>query len=141
MNENEEKKRYLQQYREAKKKVKRISEQIAELRSNKMFPAAVVRDGMPSGHGCSDLSAYAARLDELIRQLGEEREQAVKQYAEIHAQILKIQDDTERELLIRRYLMGETWEKIAVAMDYDYRYVLKIHGRALKNFQIFERGH
>lgn len=140
MNKNEEKKRYLQQYREAKKKVRRISEQISELRSQKMFPAAV-GDGMPKGNGHSDFSGYVAKLDTLIRQLEQEREQAVKQYAEIYMQIHKVQDETEREVLIRRYLLGEAWERIAVNMDYDYRYVLKIHGKALKKFEISERGH
>ena len=32
-------------------------------------------------------------------------------------------------------------EQIAVEMDYNYRSVLKIHGRALRSFEISERGH
>lgn len=52
-----------------------------------------------------------------------------------------MQDGAEKEVLIRRYLMGRTWEQIAVDMDYNYRSVLKIHGRALRSFEISERGH
>lgn len=40
------------------------------------------------------------------------------------------------EILTRRYLLGQTWEKIAVEMGYSYRHVTKLHGYALKNFFI-----
>ena len=43
-------------------------------------------------------------------------------------------DGTEQEILSRRYLLGQSWEKIAVEMNYGYRHVLKIHGRALAHF-------
>nr|DAJ00920.1 MAG TPA: Protein of unknown function (DUF1492) [Caudoviricetes sp.] len=105
-----------------------------------MFPS-VNRDGMPQGNAHSDLSGYVARLDALISQLEHEQAMAVQQYEEIHNRIHKMQDGAEKEVLIRRYLMGKTWEQIAVEMDYNYRSVLKIHGRALRSFEISERGH
>lgn len=137
---NEEKKKYLNGYHCSKRREARLVQQIEDLRSQKMNPSLQI-DGLPKGNKHSDLSGYAARLDALIRQLEQEREMAVKQYEEIHTQIHKMQDETERDVLIRRYLLGETWEQIAAEMNYNYRSVLKIHGRALKNFQIFERGH
>lgn len=140
MKENEEKKQYLNGYRNSKRKIELLTEQIGELRSQKKFPS-VNNDGMPHGNVHSDLSGYVARLDDLISQLEHEREMAVKQYKKIHDQIHTMQDGAEKEVLERRYLLGETWEKIVVQMNYNYRSVLKIHGRALKNFQIIERGH
>ena len=140
MSENEEKKKYLLQYTNAKRREQRLNQQIEDLRSQKMNPSLQI-DGMPNGNGHSDLSGYAARLDALIRQLEQEREMAVKEYEEIHTQIHKMQDETEREVLIRRYLLGETWEKIAVKMNYNYRWVLRIHGKALENLKIPERSH
>ncbi len=137
---NEEKKKYLNGYCYSKKRECRLEQQIADLREQKMNPSIQI-DGMPKGNGCSDLSGYAARLDALIRQLEQEREMAVKEYEEIHTQIHKMQDETEREVLIRRYLLGETWEQIAVEMSYNYRWVLRIHGKALKNFEIPKRSH
>lgn len=97
---------------------------------------SIQNDGMPQGNAHSDLSGYMARLDALVSQLEHERDMAVKQYKEIHDQIHKIQDGAEKEVLERRYLMGETWERIAVQMNYNYRYVLKIHGRALQSFEL-----
>lgn len=138
--ENEEKKKYLKGYIYCKRREKQLAQQIEELRDQKMFPS-VNNDGMPRGSGISDLSGYVAQLDDLISQLEHEREMAVRRYKEIREQIHTMQDETEKEILERRYLMCETWEKIAVSMNYNYRWVLRIHGRALNNFKISETGH
>jgi hypothetical protein len=138
--ENERKKEYLKGYIYSVRKAQRLKEQIEELRSQQMFPSAN-HDGMPQGNAHSDLSGYVARLDALVSQLEYEQAMAVRQYKEIHDRIHQMQDGAEKEVLIRRYLMGRKWEQIAVDMDYNYRSVLKIHGRALRSFEISERGH
>lgn len=138
--ENERKKEYLKGYIYSMRKAQRLKEQIEELRSQQMFPS-VNHDGMPQGNAHSDLSGYVARREALISQLEYEQAMAVRQYKEIHDRIHQMQDGAEKELLIRRYLMGRTWEQIAVEMNYNYRSVLKIHGRALRSFEISERGH
>lgn len=138
--ENEKKKAYLNGHRYCKRREAQLAQQIAELRSQRMSPS-IQNDGMPQGNAHSDLSGYMARLDALVSQLEHERDMAVKQYKEIHDQIHKMQDGVEKEVLERRYLMGEKWEEIAVQMNYNYRWVLRIHGKALKNFEIPERGH
>ena len=137
---NERKKEYLKGYIYSVRKAQRLKEQIEELRSQQMFPSAN-HDGMPQGNAHRDLSDYVARLDVLISQLEQEQAMAVRQYKEIHDRIYQMQDGAKKEVLIRRYLMGRTWEQIAVEMDYNYRSVLKIHGRALRSFEISERGH
>ena len=130
---NEEKKQYLRRYQAAKKRAKRIQEEIEELRSSKTSPVGL-GDGMPHGSGTSDLSGYAARLDELLRELKAEKEMQMVTYREIRQQIGMVPDPTEQEILSRRYLLGQSWEKIALEMNYGYRHVLKIHGRALAHF-------
>lgn len=130
---NEEKKQYLRRYQEAKKRAKRIQEEIEELRSSKTSPVGL-GDGMPHGSGTSDLSGYAARLDELLRELEAEKEMQMIVYREIRQQIMKVPDQIEQNILIRRYLLGQNWEKIAVEMQYCYRQVLRLHGFALRHF-------
>lgn len=133
--ENEEKKRYLNGYRYCKRREAQLAQQIANLRSQRMNPS-IQNDGMPHGNARSDLSGYVARLDTLISQLDHERYMAVKQYKEIHDQIHKMQDGVEKEVLERRYLMGETWEQIAAQMNYTYRHVIRLHGMALLDFML-----
>lgn len=136
--ENEEKKRYLNGYRDCTRRERQLQEQIDALRSQQMFPS-VNNDGMPKGNTHSDLSGYVARLDALISQLEHEQALAVRQYKEIHDRIYKMQNRAEKEVLIRRYLMGKTWEQIAVEMNYTYRHVTRLHGAALQSFSLPER--
>ena len=132
---NEEKKQYLRRYQEAKKRAKRIQEEIDALRSRETSPVGL-GDGLPHGSGTSDLSGYAARLDELLRELAAEQEMQMIVYREIRQQIGTVSDATEQEILSRRYLLGQSWEKIAVEMKYSYRHVTKLHGYALNHFEI-----
>lgn len=132
---NEEKKQYLRRYQVAKRRVGLIQEEIEELRSSKTSPVGL-GDGMPRGSGTSDLSGYAARLDELLRELEAEREMQMVTYREIRQQIGMVPDAIEQEILSRRYLIGQSWEKIAVEMKYSYRHVTKLHGYALNHFEI-----
>lgn len=132
---NEEKKQYLRRYQAAKKRAKMIQEEIDELRSSKTSPVGL-GDGLPHGSGTSDLSGYAARWDELVRELEAEKEMQMVTYREIRQQIGMVPDPTEQEILSRRYLIGQSWEKIAVEMKYSYRHVTKLHGHALNHFEI-----
>lgn len=132
---NEEKKQYLRRYQEAKKRAKRIQEEIDALRSSETSPVGL-GDGLPHGSGTSDLSGYAARWDELVRELEAEKEMQMVTYREIRQQIGMVPDAIEQEILSRRYLIGQSWEKIAVEMGYSYRNITRLHGYALKHFEL-----
>ena len=106
MTENDKKKRYLFGYRDALRKQKVIEEEIRELRLNRMLPS-LTQDGMPHGSGGSDMSGYAAKLDELLRDLDEQAQHCI---------------DIRRE--------------IAVEMGYEFRHITRIHGRGLEHFKM-----
>ena len=63
MNEIDHKKEYLKQYEKAVRQMKRSEEKIKEMHLSKIMPSAG-NDGMPHAHNNTDLSAYAALLDE-----------------------------------------------------------------------------
>ena len=132
---HEEKKRYLKRYLAAKRKVRLLLDEIAELRDSQTSPMGL-GDGMPKGNMKSDLSGYMVKLDELLRELEAEREIQMIVYKEIRQAINAMQDATEQEILIRRYMLGQSWEKISAEMGYSYRHTTKKHGQALKNFEI-----
>lgn len=135
--ENEEKKRYLNGYRDCTRRERQLQEQIDELRSQQMFPS-VNHDGMPQGNAHSDLSGYMAKLDALILQLEAEKETAIREYNEIYNQVQLMQDEAEKEVLERRYLLGDSWWRIAVKMNYAESHIYRIHGVALSHFQMTE---
>lgn len=137
---NEKKKEYLNGYRDAKRREKRILEQIQELRLDTMFPC-LQGDGMPRGSSQSDLSNYMERRDKLEEELKQEMLNAVTEYTEIHKAIRKMKDEEEKEILERKYLMRQTWERIAEELGCDRRTAIRKHGNALKNFEIPESCH
>ncbi len=133
--ENEIKKEYLQSYRYAVIAETQIKEEIDQLRMDKMFPG-LVQDGMPHGSGGSDLSVYAAKLDELMSDLKDQMEKRIQLRREIVKKIEDMDSETEKAVLRYRYIHMLKWEEIAVKMHYTFRHVVRIHGEALKKFKM-----
>lgn len=132
---NEEKKEYLNSYRDAQQEVKRIEYKIKELRMMKMFPSVVI-DDMPHGSGKSDLSDYAEKLDELINTYTKERYKRIMLFKEITDQIEQLGNDRERQVLFERYIKGEKWERICVNIGLNWTHTHRIHKKALENFKM-----
>ena len=133
--ENELKKEYLGQYRKHVQRIKRIESDLEEIRSMKCYPSMNI-DGMPRGTNNSDLSGYAALLDEKESELIREKYLRIKSYNEINAQINLVENETERDLLHYKYIKGLTWWEVAEKINYTERWTYQIHGKALKNFKL-----
>ena len=137
--ENEIKKQYLNGYKYARMGAKRVAEQIQQLRLDTMFPC-LHGDGMPRGSNQSDLSDYIERYDELMEELKKEELDAIEQYTNIHRSIEWMEDEEEKEILERKYLMRKSWETIAKELGISRRTAIRIHGNALINFKIPKVG-
>lgn len=135
--ENEMKKEYLRGYRRHVRKLSRIEAELEELRTMKMA-ISVNNDGMPHGSGQSDMSGYAAELDQLERNLIRERDQRFKGYREISERISKMKSENERDVLFYRYIKGLAWWEIAEKMGYSERQIHRYHGNALAHIIIPE---
>ena len=134
---NQKKKDYLNGYISARRREKRLLEQIQQLRLDTMFPC-LQGDGMPRGSSQSDLSNYMERRDELEDELKKEMLNAITEYENIHRAIRRMKDEEEKEILERKYLMRQTWERIAEELDCDRSTAIRKHGNALENFEIPE---
>ena len=135
MTENEKKKEFLRKYRRAARREQEILDEIQRLRADKMFPS-VCNDGMPRGSSQTDLSDYMAEIDAAIEDLKEERLERIKIYRGIEMRIHRMENEDEQEVLRLKYIKGMNLETAAEKMDYSYRTILDIHGKALKNFEI-----
>ena len=135
MTENEKKKELLRRYRRAVRREQEILDEIQRLRADKMFPS-VCNDGMPRGSSQTDLSDYMAEIDAAIEDLKKERLEKIKIYRGIEMRIRRMKNEDEQEVLRLKYIKGMNLEAVAEKMDYSYRTVLDIHGKALKNFEI-----
>lgn len=134
---NERKKEYLNGYKYAKRRERRILEQIQQLHLDAMFPC-LQGDGMPRGSSQSDLSDYMEKYEDLMEELKEEKLTVLEEMQEIRRQIGKLKDEDEKEVLERRYILIESWDTIAEKMGIDKSTATRKHGKALKNFEIPE---
>lgn len=133
--ENHKKIAWLNRYRAAIREEEFILGEIQRLRQDKMFPSMVM-DGMPHGSDHSDLSAYAAKIDEQLTRLKEWQLEKVRLYESISDRIRRVEDDNQRALLICRYIKGMSWEDIAAKLGYTWRHVHRIHSQALDGIDL-----
>lgn len=128
--DNKEKCRYLNQYRIMHIEIDQITKELQRWQdlATRISPSY---SDMPHGGGSDRVQTAAVEVAELTDQLNEKIHQAVKMQQEIKELIGTIDDATLRRLMTYRYIHGKKWEEIAVRMDYDYRYVLKLHGKSL----------
>lgn len=135
MKENDEKKWYLKGYERAVREIKRSEERIREMRMNRICPS-VIADGMPHASGGSDLSGYAARLDEEERKYRKARYLRIKRCQEISDKIERLVDEDEKDVLFYRYIKLLKWEDICIKMNHSWQHVHRIHSKALNNFKM-----
>jgi DNA-directed RNA polymerase specialized sigma24 family protein len=113
----------LQQYSDAMRRTRVISDHIAELRS--MCEQLRTEDG----HRVA-LDAAVAELVDTEQRVSAEVAQLCKLETEIACTIDRMHEPY-RTLLYERYINGKTWEQIAVGMNYSYRQITRMHGAAL----------
>lgn len=135
MTENDKKKVFLWSYQDSKCKMIRMDEQLKELEENKLS-IRVTGDGMPHGNGKSDLSDYAAKHDEIERDIIRERYQSVKRFVSVRKAIEEMENEKEKTILTYRYLRDYDWDEIACKTGYCLQWVHKLHARGLGHFKI-----
>ena len=133
---NQEKKKWLLEYRRLEQNIERDMEELQRLESRAEKITSMVSE-MPKGSQQGDsLQRSVEKICELKVSLNQRIDAAVEKRKEIETVIETLEDKTLQLLLRYRYIDGMTWEQIAVKMRYDYRWVLRLHGRALERLTI-----
>lgn len=127
---NQEKKAKLNQYREAEAEAARLDLEITRLYSCAERATMVLKRTPGGGDGRTLERAVEAIVD-MADKLGAERLKAIRLRREIEDAIASVPDGRLRMLLRYRYIDGMTWERIAVNMNFDARWVRRLHGQAL----------
>ncbi|HIX94380.1 MAG TPA: hypothetical protein H9846_02875 [Candidatus Gemmiger excrementipullorum] len=132
-----EKKAWLSRYQISLKREKVLEDEIEVLRSRacRVTPALT---GMPGGP--SDGQSLP-RAVESIQQAQQDLRDQIAQCESIRREIVEViahqvTDPLDNEILCRRYLCGQKWEKIAVELNYAYQYVCQRHKRAIAKLLI-----
>lgn len=132
---NDVKKEFLWSYQESVRRLERISAEINEIRAMRMGVSAGTGGAGRKGWK-SDLSAYAAQLDSLERELDEEWKTRISRFKEILDTVSSLETSQEQDVLFYRYIKGLAWWEIAEKMKYSEPWVYKTHGRALAHLKI-----
>lgn len=122
-------KEYLQQYRESLDRTNELTAQLDELKAE----AERLRDH--EGRRIK-LDAAVAKYVDACEDAGVYLEMLAAKRVEICAVIESVSDVRLRALLRNRYVLGYTWERIAVEMNYSFVHVVhRLHPAALRAVQ------
>ena len=128
---NQEKIQFLRQYRNVLQKVEMLKRDLIRWRElgEKVTPSLT---GMPQGgQNVPKVEQSAIMICDIEKEINERIAQSARLYMQILQAIESVEDVTLQNLLHRRYIDGEKWEEIAVDMHYTWRWVHKLHKRAL----------
>ena len=89
--------------------------------------------GMPHNpnHGASTMADAVAKIIDLQAEINQDIDTLVDLKRDIVLLVKSVSNTEYQTLLEKRYLCFMTWEQIAVDMNYNKRYVLKLHKEAL----------
>ena len=129
--ENEAKKQYLLRYRQAEREVRLLMEEKERLLAlaTKVTPS-YSGEAKGSGSG-SRVESAAEKIIQCEEEINRAIDCAVDLRSEIKGAIATVPDWKLREILTRRYILGQKWEQIAWEMHLEFRWVRRLHGRAI----------
>lgn len=129
--ENEAKKQYLLRYRQAEREVQLLMEEKERLLAlaTKVTPSL---SGEAHGSGGGDRVGTATeKIIQCEEEINRAVDRAVDLRNEIKGAIATVPDWKLREILTRRYILGQKWEQVAWEMSLEFRWVRRLHGRAI----------
>lgn len=127
-------KEYLTQYRTLNDSINAKLGQVAELRRKAQTAGGGSSDGAHSPLPYDRIGEITAKICDREAEINCEIDALVELQREISAKIARVDDSRLRLLLELRYLNCMTFERVAVAMNYSYMQVCRLHGRALAAF-------
>lgn len=127
-------KEYLSQLRRYDRMIESKKAEIERIRLSLEYKSVSYDGQRVQGGGASREDMICKMLD-FERDMEDQVRELIELKKEIMAQIDKLDQAEYIQLLYLRYLEFKTWEEISVKMNFSYRYVLKLHGRALQELE------
>lgn len=131
-----EAKEFLRQYQEALIDIRNLEAEAEEL-ENMAMSITVGTDGerVQSSSRQDRMAELATKIADIEIDIMSRRTEALRTLQAVGKVIAAVENKNYRQLLHRRYIEGNTWERIAVAMQHNYRWILRMHGRALEKIE------
>ena len=130
-------KQFLRGYRNAKRNLQNIENQIAEIKDILGISGLSFDDVKVQTSTAPDsLVNQIAMLSDLYSQAMYARDVVIQQLDTITKIIGKVDNALYRRVLSERYIAGKTWDKIAEAAGYTCRQIFRLHGYALQKIDL-----
>lgn len=128
----DEKIAWLRRYGDARRQQRVLEKEIEALRSDAERVTPLL-GALPGGAGEGGRVPRAVEaILEAQEQLRAQCDQCAAVRAEVEAAIARVPGQRDQEILRRRYVLGQTWEKIAVETFYSYKQVRRRHSRCVE---------
>lgn len=129
-------KQYLQQISRLDRMINNKLAEISQLRELAMSVSAVKNEERVQTTPNFDKIGNAyCKIEEMEEKLDKLIDEFVDKKNLIISQIDKIENETYYDILFARYIEKKTFEKIADEMTYSWRQIIRLHGRALQEFE------
>ena len=129
-------KQYLQQISRLDRMINNKLAEISQLRELAMSVSAVKNEErVQTTPNFDKIGAAYCKIEEMEEKLDKLIDEFVDKKNLIISQIDKIENETYYEILFARYIEKKTFEKIADELTYSWRQVIRLHGRALQEFE------
>ena len=131
----QEKLAFLRRYREAVRQEDTILQEIEALRCQAARVTQALT-GMPGGGDGQAIPRAVERIMETQMLLAAEAVRAVNVHDQVKAAIDGVTDPLRRDILTRRYILGQRWERIAADNNFTLRRVLQLHHSTVDRMEI-----
>lgn len=129
-------KEYLQQVKSCEVRIKSIREKLQNLEDQVQKITPLLSPAGGGGGGGQDLLGDAvAGIADLKSVLAEEVNRRNALVAEVTVLLGLIRNESQYDILFRRYMLFHSWSKIAAEMHYTKDGAFKLHKRALKTVE------
>lgn len=127
---------YLSQARYLDQSINAKIQQLSQL-NDLATKATAVLNGMPHNNGSSTstMADTVVKIVDLQNEINRDIDTMVDLKADILRLVKTISCREYQTILEKRYLCFQSWEMIAASMDYDIRWLYRLHGRALEEVQ------
>ena len=127
---------FLRRYRDAQRTMRRCMEELAQLRAEAASVSAAL-SGMPSGGGDGQAIPRAVeRIAYAESRLASAYGTALAERNRVKDAIDTVADPLRRDILTRRYILVQRWERIAADNDLVMRQVFRLHHRAVEDLSL-----
>lgn len=114
------------------RRVETITDQIEHYKSIVNKCTVTYSDSPKSTTSSYRLEDCTQKIMDLQSELCEAVADLVDVTCDIARAISKVENYDYEDLLVKRYVLGEPWEKIAEEMNYSEQHIHRLHGEALK---------